>query len=467
MTASPRKPKPPNERLARLLRAHGVSRKSLAHRVNQIAGQAGMKTAYKHTSVGNWLAGAVPKPLVAQFVADALSERIGRPVDLDEIGMGAPTGGDSSGWLFPRGRHEAVRAVRAYWDSSNVEGRTHLTDGTFAIAGYAVPVTRWLAVPRDATAFHEGGRRVGRNDLADLWDAAEQARRWDSKFGGGSWHSRSVTRCLQHQAVPKLTGTYTEQVGKELFSVTAELSRIVAWSAFDSGHTDVAQRHFIQALRLARAGADVEMGGYVLTTMALHAMLEGCPDRAVDMAQGAYERAKGHATARVLAFAKVVWARAFGRLGDAAAASAELRDAEALLEKADSGTRDPDWLRYFTHARLAAAASEIFRDLGNPKASLAWHQEAEAISSKLFPRASGTHLAVVATTQLQVRDLDRALASGEQAAAVLTRLSSTLARRSLKDLATALAPWRTEPRVRDFTHRVRQELAASEPTPPP
>jgi hypothetical protein len=46
-----------------------------------------------------------------------------------------------------------------------------------------------------------------------------------------------------------LTGSYTEQVGHELFTITAELSRIVAWAAFDSGHSGTAQRHFIQALR--------------------------------------------------------------------------------------------------------------------------------------------------------------------------------------------------------------------------
>ncbi|MEU2209742.1 hypothetical protein AB0B95_30530 [Streptomyces hygroscopicus] len=63
----------------------------------------------------------------------------------------------------------------------------------------------------------------------------------------------------------------------------------------------------MQALRLARAGGDIEMGAYVLTTMALHTILEGAPDQALDMAQGVFHRGRRHASRRVQAFAN--WPR--------------------------------------------------------------------------------------------------------------------------------------------------------------
>lgn len=78
--------------------------------------------------------------------------------------------------------------------------------------------------------------------------------------------------------------------------MTAELSRLAGWTAFDVGQHDAAQRHFIQALRLARAGGDVQLGSYVLTTMAMQSLMRGFAAEAVDMAQGAFERAKGQAT---------------------------------------------------------------------------------------------------------------------------------------------------------------------------
>lgn len=40
--------------------------------------------------------------------------------------------------------------------------------------------------------------------------------------------------------------------------------------------------------------------------MALRASLRGCPDEAVDMAQGAYDRARHQAAPRVLAFARLI-----------------------------------------------------------------------------------------------------------------------------------------------------------------
>ncbi|MFE4551831.1 hypothetical protein [Streptomyces sp. NPDC056785] len=69
-----------------------------------------------------------------------------------------------------------------------------------------VPATRWLTQPADAATTHHGGRRVGRTDLTELWHAADEARWWDSKFGGGNWKTSSVTECLRLRAAPLLSG---------------------------------------------------------------------------------------------------------------------------------------------------------------------------------------------------------------------------------------------------------------------
>jgi hypothetical protein len=51
----------PNQALAELLDGCGMSRKGLAHRVNQLAKQAGLRTAYKHSSIARWLGGETPQ----------------------------------------------------------------------------------------------------------------------------------------------------------------------------------------------------------------------------------------------------------------------------------------------------------------------------------------------------------------------------------------------------------------------
>ncbi|MGW4628492.1 hypothetical protein [Streptomyces rubiginosohelvolus] len=125
--------------------------------------------------------------------------------------------------------------------------RHFLTGSGFAVSAFTTPVTRWLVTPADEAADHKGSTRVGRADLEELRDAADEARRWDSKYGGGNWKANSVTLCLQKRAAPLLRGSFSDEVGRDLFSVAAELSRLAGWTAFDVGQHDVAQRHFIRA----------------------------------------------------------------------------------------------------------------------------------------------------------------------------------------------------------------------------
>lgn len=133
--------------------------------------------------------------------------------------------------------------------------------------------------PADPQATHAGAvRRVGGVDVADLLSAAEDARRWDSRYGGGNWRSNAILDCLRDQAAPLLHGRYTDQTGRQLFSATAQLSRLAGWTAFDTGHHAAAQRHYIQALRMARAAADVPFGGGLPGQQYLLALGDGTDD---------------------------------------------------------------------------------------------------------------------------------------------------------------------------------------------
>ncbi|MFJ2805987.1 sporulation protein [Kitasatospora sp. NPDC087271] len=462
MAPTTRRTKPPNDALARMIdKCEGASHKSLAHRVNQLAHEAGLTTTYTHTSVANWTArGMVPDWPVPKLLARAIGERLGRPVELGEIGMAdAGTPDAAMGWDFPRDPAEAVRTATSFW--SSVNRRDFLTGAGFAVSAFTTPVTRWLVTPADDTAAHRGRGRVGAADLAELRDAADEARRWDSRYGGGNWKADSVTACLRERAVLLLNGSFGDEVGRQLFSVTAELSRLAGWTAFDVGQHDVAQRHFIQALRLARAGGDVQLGCYVLTTMAMQTLLRGFAGEAIDMTQGAFERAKGRAAPRVLAFTKLIEARAHARDDDARAASAALAASESLLDQARDGAEEPAWIDFYHHARLSADAAEIFRDLKHPEAALAWNAQAAAMPPGVFTRSVGMRLAIVGTAHLQSKELDQGLALGHQAVDILARVQSSRAKDYVREFNTALTPWRREPRVVEFLRRTGKELGVA------
>lgn len=54
------------------------------------------------------------------------------------------------------------------------------------------------------------------------------------------------------------------------------------------------------------------------------------------------------------------------------AASRALAVSEDLISQADQTSGDePAWVHFHHHARLSADAAEVFRDLKNPKGSLA------------------------------------------------------------------------------------------------
>lgn len=454
----------PNVLLDGLITRSGASHKSLALRVNQLAAEIGRHTAYTHTSVANWTRrGIMPERGIRPLIARALAERMGRPVTLTDIGMQPDdTGLDAVGLDFPRELPEAITAVTRYW--SLVDRRNFLATSGLAITGWTTPMRRWLTTPADPIAAQTTGtHRVGIADVAELLTAADDARRWDSRYGGGNWRSSAILDCLRHRATPLLRGSYTDQIGRQLFAATAQLSRLAGWTAFDTGQHAAAQRHYIQALRQARAADDIPFGGYTLVCAALQASLRDFHDDAIDMCQGAHERAKHAATPRVLAFYKLIEARAHARAGDRRAAGHALATSDTLLARADQRPGDdPAWIDFFTHARLAADAVEIHRDLGLPAPAWRWNNEA-AMPTDTFARSHGLRLTVLACTHLQgpAPDLDVALHHGNRAVDVLTRVASARAADYAHQLAEQLQPWRREPGVADLTHRIHTELGAA------
>jgi hypothetical protein len=361
------------------------------------------------------------------------------------------------GFNFPRDPCDALHAATGYW--RNVDRRDFLTlsSAPFAAAHFTGPLTRWLSVPTDPPMARTGGRLVGRADLEELREVSEQARRWDSQFGGGHWRNSMVTECLRLRAVPLLEGTFTEKIGSELFAATAELARVAAWSAVDMGQDGAAQRHFVQALRLARASGDAAVGSYVLATMSLQAYLRGYLTEAVDMAEAAYERAPD-APSRVKAFAKLAQARAHGRAGEARAAAHAIIRCEELVDTADREDNDPAWLAYMNRSRIATDAAEICRDLRDPKGALTWSEQAGEMPADRYTRATGIRLTVIATAHLQTDNLDQGLAVGHQALGILAGLESTRTRDYLRRFITDLQPWAKDPQVVAFVHESRRLL---------
>ncbi|MFH8385446.1 MFS transporter [Kitasatospora sp. NPDC018058] len=473
MTVSPRGP---NERLGTLLTLAQISNAGLARRVNDLGAQRGLTLRYDKTSVARWVSkGMVPQGPVPHLIATAIGGKLGRPVPLEEIGLGDTDPAPELGLAFPRDVADAVRSAtdlfRVDLDLRRGPGGGRWSDslaGTFSVAAYATPVSRWLINPADGSVAREVPRspsesssyRVGQSDAAKLREAAQEARRWDSKYGGGDWRSSMVPECLRVEAAPLLLASYSDAVGRALFGATAELTRLAGWMAFDTGQHEAAQRYYIQALRLARAAADVPLGGYVLASMSLQAGYRGFAEEAVDLAQAALERNRGLATARTMSFFHLVEARAQAKARNAAACATALGAAESALERARAGDPDPAWIDFYAYDRLAADAAECFRDLGVPSKVRQFTREALAKPTEGFVRSHGLRLVVSAMAEAEAGDLDAAVAAGERAVEVAGRISSQRSREYVVEMLRRLEPFQGERRVRELTERARAVIVA-------
>jgi len=152
-------------------------------------------------------------------------------------------------------------------------------------------------------------------------------------------------------------------VGTALFSAAAELTQQVGWMTYDSALHGLAQRYFIQALRLAQAGGDDALGAEILAGMSHQAVYLGHGATGVDLARTARVAAVKAGVPALVAEAHVMAAHAHAAPARSAPARSALTAAEKTLDLADRGN-DPQWIGYFDEAYLAAKFGHSFAALG-------------------------------------------------------------------------------------------------------
>ena len=195
-----------------------------------------------------------------------------------------------------------------------------------------------------------------------------------------------------------LAGAYREAVGRQLFAAVARLTELAGYMAVDTGQPGLAQRYYIQALRLAQAAGDRAYGGYVLAASMSHLAAQlGNPREIAQLARAAQEGARGQVTPRAEAMFYAAEARGHALLGDARTCQQVAGRALTALEQADPDTGDdPAWIAHFDHAYLADELAHCHRDLGQAEAaarrateSLEGHPESRARRRGDRPGAAG------------------------------------------------------------------------------
>ncbi|MEV6740648.1 regulator [Streptomyces sp. NPDC051104] len=465
----------PNRQLAALIAEAGFSNAGLARRVDQLGLEHGLDLRYDKTSVTRWLRGQQPRGTTPALIAEVFTRRLGRRLTAQDLGLDAcaPV---YAGLEFAATPEEAVDIVSGLWRKDS-GSHAELRKIAFTPAGLVVPSRDWLigrpddkvargesaprvpaqgrpALPRQRGQSERGpGQKVTGGDIAALRSVGELFRALDNAYGGG--HARqALVRYLEHEAEPMLRGTYGEQTGRRLFGAAADLTRLAGWTSYDIGAHGLAQRYFVQALRLAQAAGDRMYGAYVLVTMSRQAVYLGHGREAVQLARVAQQGVGTSAPPVVQALLHAVEARGHGVLGEVRACTSSLVRAERALESARPGDEAPYWARFFDEAQLADEFGHCHRDLQQYRAAIQHAERSLQLRAPGYARSRLFCRVVLATARLGLGELDQACQLAAEAAGQAAEMRSVRATEYVRDFERRLEPYKDAAPVRGYRDKV-------------
>ncbi|OIK03973.1 transcriptional regulator [Streptomyces monashensis] len=461
MAARPLVARQPNERLQALIQEAGCSNAGLARRVNMCGAEHGLDLRYDKTSVARWLRGQQPRGRAPAVIAEALGRKLGRTVTIDEIGMANGKNLASGvGLQFSPTVLGAIEQVCELW-RSDVGRRDFLSGSSVAASALVEPSRDWLISAPDSQVARQAGPRVGQADVAAVRSMTQALTDLDHQFGSG--HVRPVVVHYLNSVVSGLlAGSYREAVGRELFAAVARLTELAGYMAVDTGQPGLAQRYYIQSLRLAQAAGDRGYGGYVLAASMSHLAAQlGNPREISQLARAAQEGARGQVTPRVEAMFHAAEARGHALLGDARAAQTATGHAVTAMEQADDASGDdPAWIRHFDEAYLADELAHCHRDLGQAEQAARYAEQSLAGHPEHRARRRAIGYVLLATAQVQQREIEQACTTGLKAVELLQSLRSNRGAEYLEDLQQRLEPFGEEAVVREFGARLDLQQAA-------
>ncbi|MGH3899588.1 MAG: helix-turn-helix domain-containing protein [Pseudonocardiaceae bacterium] len=378
-----------------------------------------------------------------------------RPADGDGFGVG------DLGLVWSATPQATVGVVAELW-RTDLDRRSVLASAVWVTAAFTGPTREWLLNRRDEILSDRSGRAVGQRDVDALWAMCDAFGAADQRLGGG--YARSTLLHYVNQAVlPLLHGSYNDTIGRELMAATARLCDLCGFMSFDSGKQGLAQRYFIQALRLAQASGNRALGAHILADMSIQAHYLGDAPQALDLAGAGLRTGLDCGSPSTAARCAALQGRAHALHVDRRACAQACTVAERALDRAMPAD-EPAWIQFFTAKALAGEMLTMARDLGR-------HQDVQ----RLAPGAldSPDHLErrrVLWTTYLASSylpsegnsrsDIDQACHLLGQVIPALNSLSSARILERVNSLRRALAAHAGRASVQEVEDRFRSTIVA-------
>ncbi len=296
-----------------------------------------------------------------------------------------------------------------------MDRRLFLARSGLSLVGLANP---WLLDPVDRVEDGIDGRRIGHATVTDIQVITAARRRMDDVLGGGSLLS-AVREDLRVSINLLTRASYSADVGRHLYSATAEQARLVSWLCFDSGQHGLAQRYTQIALRAAHSAEDRQVGANVLGFAAYQAGVRGDGIAAEALSRTALAGGRGALTPAVEGAMHARLGMGRARLGDLSGAAASFDTAEGLLTSSDL-EEEPDWIYWFTRGDLHGIAGQAYMLANQPGTAVEHLNQAIGGTSEEFTRDRALWLSTMATAQVLNGALEESLRTADDALEILS-----------------------------------------------
>lgn len=330
---------------------------------------------------------------------------------------------------------------------------TSVLNGTYSVDALNAACMDWLF---NESQYESERGRISSDDVTEVQAATQMFDGLDRTVGGDDQRLLAV-QFVRDKLVPHLSRASDDAHGRALFTVASTLCEVVGWMAYDAERHGVAQRYFVQALRIAKDADQPAYGAYVLNTMGHQALYLNRPDQALRFAQAARSNAHVAAVPVVATEATLLAAQAHSRLGNVSDCQNMIMKAEQLFSKVN-GNNTPSWASHWSDSVFATFVGTCWVNLGKPAQAyeplkMAWDAAKEQPRRRVY---STGQLAKVAALN---SDIEQAASLGLAAVDSSSRQASQRSLQVIREVDGQLKRYVKQPHVQKFRERAHVLLA--------
>ncbi|MGF1432370.1 DNA-binding protein NsdB [Kitasatospora sp. LaBMicrA B282] len=382
----------PNTRLADLFALTGWSKGELARLVNRRGAAMGQQQLSTDTSrVRRWIErGEIPRDPVPRVLAAVFTERLGRVVSIEDLGLARPrrTATARAGDAAVEEPERTAEILTEFTGMDLMLNRRGLADTVTELPGASVipdSLYHWLGGESVAHAANRPRQVItgtparpivdvyepgpaGPAEVAALERSFEVFRAWDASRGGGLQRKAVIGQLNEVGGL--LTHRHPPELARRLWLVAANLAALAGWMSHDVGLEATGQRYFVIAAQAAKEAGDRPRAGEAISRCARQLLHHGRATEALDLMRTAHAGAGPQLRPLTRAMLNTVEAWAEASLGHGERVARLLGEAEEEFLKG-SAEPQPVWMQTFNEAELHGMQALVYRTLAehDPRAA--------------------------------------------------------------------------------------------------